>query len=60
VDRLEQLKEAQRKVLALHKDGTPMTSKEARRAMNRLITLIRSASQDDLKAFDEWKRDPEV
>lgn len=52
--------EAQRRVLALHKNGTPMTSKEARRAMNRLITLIRGASQEELHAFDEWKKDQEV
>lgn len=60
VDRLEQLMAAQRRVLALHKNGTLMTSKEARRAVNRLITLIRGATQEELQAFDVWKKDQEV
>ena len=54
----EQLKEAQQRVNELQAAGTAMNSPEARRAVNRLITLIRGASPDELAAFDAWKKSP--
>ncbi len=56
-DRLEQLKEAQRTVEALQGSGVDMTAQEARRAVNRLITLIRGATPQQLQSFDAWKRE---
>ena len=56
-DRLEQLKEAQRTVEALQGSGVNMTAQEARRAVNRLITLIRGATPQQLQTFDAWKRE---
>ena len=56
-DRLEQLKEAQRTVEALQGSGVDMTAQEARRAVNRLITLIRGATPQQLQTFDAWKRE---
>ena len=56
-DRLDQLKEAQRRVDTLRISGAEMTSPEARRAVNRLITLIRGASPDELAVFDAWKKE---
>ena len=56
-DRLEQLKEAQRTVEALQGAGVDMTAQEARRAVNRLITLIRGATPQQLQSFDAWKRE---
>lgn len=55
MDRLEQLKEAQQRIDALTAAGTDIPSREARRAMNRLITLLRGATPEELKAFDQWK-----
>ena len=57
MDRLEQLKEAQGRVDNLRASGAAMTSPEARRAVNRLITLIRGATQEELAAFDRWKQE---
>ena len=56
-DRLEQLKEAQRTVEALQGSGVDMTAQEARRAVNRLITLIRGATPQQLQSFNAWKRE---
>ena len=57
MSRLEELQEAQGRVEALQEDGVDMTSQEARRAVNRLITLVRGATPDELAAFDRWKAD---
>ena len=54
-DRVEQLKQAQQRVEGLQAAGVGMTSPEARRAVNRLINLIRGASPEELAAFDAWK-----
>ncbi len=59
MDRLEQLKTAQQRVLELQTTGVSMTSREARRAVNRLVTLIRGASKEELQAFDRWKNEQE-
>ena len=53
---LAQLKEAQERVEALQVSGAEMNSPEARRAMNRLVTLIRGAAAGELAAFDQWKQ----
>ncbi len=56
LERFEQLKEAQQRVNELQAAGTAMNSPEARRAVNRLMTLIRGASREELAAFDSWKK----
>ena len=56
MERLDQLKAAQDRVETLQAAGTAMTSREARRAVNRLVTLIRGTSAEELRAFDAWKR----
>ncbi|MBM2827046.1 MAG: hypothetical protein HW403_1110 [Dehalococcoidia bacterium] len=55
MERLEQLKEAQRRVNTLRSQGVSMTSQEARQAMNRLMGLLRGASPEELAAFSLWK-----
>lgn len=55
MDRLEQLKAAQLRIAALQAAGTGMTSREARQAVNHLMTLIRGASSEELGAFEAWK-----
>ena len=55
MDRLEQLKAAQRRVDGLRASGVAMNSQEARSAVNRLITLLRGANPQELAAFDAWK-----
>lgn len=57
MDLLEQLKAAQQRVDVLRRAGVDMTSREARRAMNRLMTLLRGASPDELESFDRWKQE---
>ena len=57
MDLLQQLKVAQQRVDELRKTGVDMTSREARRAMNRLVTLLRGASPDELESFDRWKKE---
>ena len=57
MDLLQQLKVAQQRVDELRKTGVDMTSREARRAMNRLVTLLRSASPDELESFDRWTKE---
>ena len=52
---LDDLKEAQRRVLDLQQQGADLTSPEARRAMNRLMGLLRQVSPEELAAFDTWK-----
>ncbi len=56
-DRLERMKAAQTRVDALQAQGVAMNSQEARAAVNGLFTLIRSSSPEELKVFDEWKKD---
>jgi hypothetical protein len=41
----------------LQAEGVEMTSREARRAVNRLMTLIRGATPQELAAFNAWKRE---
>ena len=55
MDRLEQLTAAHLCIVALQAAGTGMTSREARQAVNRLMTLIRGASPVELGAFEAWK-----
>ena len=57
MDLLEQLKAAQQRVDVLRRAEVDMTSREARRAMNRLMTLLRGASPDELESFDRWKKE---
>ena len=57
VDRMADLRAAQERVDALQHRGAAMNSQEARTAVNRLITLVRGATHEELKAFDAWKRD---
>lgn len=57
MERLEQLKVAQQRVDALQSKGSDMTSQEAKHAVNRLITLIRGATPEELQAFDAWKQE---
>lgn len=54
---LEHLMEAQTRVLDLERDGVDMTAPEARRAMNRLMGLLRQVTPEGLAAFDAWKTD---
>ncbi|GEM_PF-2922044 len=56
MERLDQLKVAQQRVDALQGKGSDMTSQEAKHAVNRLITLIRGATPEELHAFDVWKQ----
>ncbi|MBI2886287.1 MAG: hypothetical protein HYY02_03660 [Chloroflexi bacterium] len=53
---LEQLQAAHQRIQQLQTAGTPMTSREARRAVNHLMTLIRGATPEELVAFEGWKR----
>lgn len=57
MDLLEQMKAAQQRVDGLQRAGVDMTSREARRAMNRLMTLLRAASPAELESFDRWKQE---
>lgn len=52
---LDDLMAAQRRVFDLQQKGADMSSPEARRAMNRLIGLLRQVTSEELAAFDEWK-----
>lgn len=54
VSGLDQLKAAQQRIFSLQDQGVEMRSPEARRAANRLMTLIRHADPQDLAAFDAW------
>ena len=56
MERIDQLKQAQQRVDALQASGAAMNSPEARRAVNRLITLVRGATPEELGEFDEWKK----
>lgn len=51
---LDQLKAAQQRIFSLQDQEVEMRSAEARRAANRLMTLIRHADHQDLAAFDAW------
>ena len=53
---LDQLKAAQQRVNQLQASKVDMNAPEAKRAVNRLITLIRGATPEDLRAFDAWKQ----
>ena len=55
MNRLEQLKAAHLRIVALQAAGTGMTSREARQAVNHLMTLIRGTSPEELGAFEAWK-----
>lgn len=52
---LVRLQQAQERIEALKGSGTEMTSPEARRAVNLLVTQIRHASPEVLAAFNIWK-----
>lgn len=54
-DRLGQLKDAQSRIYALQEQGVAMTSRQARIAVNTLMHLIRGATPEELRAFEEWK-----
>lgn len=54
-DRLDQLKNAQSRIYALQEQGVAMTSRQARIAVNSLVHLIRGATPQELRAFEEWK-----
>ena len=56
---LDDLMDAQRRVFELQRGGTAMAAPEARRAMNRLMGLLRQATPEDLAAFDAWKTEDE-
>lgn len=51
---LDQIKAAQQRIFALQDQEVEMRSAEARRAANRLMTLIRHATPQDLAVFDAW------
>lgn len=51
---LDDIMAAQRRVLDLQQAGTDMNSQEARRHMNRLMSLLRHLSPDELQQFDAW------
>lgn len=51
---LDEIKEVQRRVLDLQQAGADVNSQEARRHMNRLMTLLRHLSPDELQQFDAW------
>ena len=59
MERLEELKEIQRRVNTLRAQGVAMTSQEARQAMNRLMGLVRGATPEELGAFNQWKAEEE-
>ena len=52
---LARLQQAQDRIEGLKAAGTDMTSPEARRAVNTLITQIRHAPPEVLAAFNAWK-----
>ncbi|MSQ09915.1 MAG: hypothetical protein EXR52_02785 [Dehalococcoidia bacterium] len=54
-DTLARLQQAQQRIESLKVAGADMTSQEARRAVNTLITQIRHASPEVLAAFNAWK-----
>lgn len=54
-DLLPRLQQAQERIEALKAGGTDMTSPEARRAVNTLVSQIRHASPEVLAAFNAWK-----
>ncbi|MCX6021142.1 MAG: hypothetical protein NTZ05_05330 [Chloroflexi bacterium] len=54
---LDDVIEAQRKAMDLQSAGTDRNSPEGRRAMNRLMTLLRRLSPEELRQFDAWKRE---
>ena len=51
---LDDAKEAQRRVLDLQQNGADLNSPEARSSMNRMMTLLRHLSPDELQQFDVW------
>jgi hypothetical protein len=51
---LDDIMEAQRRVLDLQQTGADMNSQEARRHMNRLMTLLRHLPPEELQQFDAW------
>ena len=53
---LDDVIEAQRKVLELQRAGADLNGPEGRRAMNRLMTLLRNLPPQDLAQFDAWKQ----
>ncbi len=54
---LDDVKAAQRRVLDLQQTGTDRNAPEARRAMNRLMTLLRDLTPEELQQFDAWLKD---
>ncbi len=54
-DTMARLQQAQQRIESLKAAGADMTSQEARRAVNTLITQIRHASPEVLAAFNAWK-----
>ncbi|MBI4499106.1 MAG: hypothetical protein HY689_14550 [Chloroflexi bacterium] len=54
---LDDLMAAQRQVFDLQQEGKAMTAPEVRRAMNRLMGLLRQATPADLAAFTAWKNE---
>lgn len=52
---LARLQRAQERVEALKAAGVGMTTPEARRAVNALVTQLRHAPPDVLAAFSAWK-----
>ena len=53
---LDDLKRAHTRVQELRARRVSAAEQEFKAAMNRLMSLIRHASPDDVAAFDEWRR----
>lgn len=52
---LDDLKRAQERVEALRREGVAPTDRAFTAAMNRLMSLVRHASPEDVAAFDAWR-----
>lgn len=53
---LEDLEKAHRRVQDLRSSGARVTDRTFKAAMNRLMSLIRNASPEEVAAFDAWRR----
>jgi hypothetical protein len=54
---LDDLKRAQERVDALRGRGADPASQEMKTAMNRLMSLVRHATAEEVAEFDAWRRE---
>jgi hypothetical protein len=59
-DPLAAARRAQEQVWSLRASAADPNSPEGRRAVNQLMSRIRTLSEEELAAFEEWKTEKEV